>query len=206
VATSGIGGFQIGVSPIGGTAVAISDTVLSQYANSPVILAFVQSFQECIDPSEDIQAFYDLVWNVMTAKGYGLAVWGRIVGVSGVLQITSDKYLGFEEATDVSADPFGQSPLFSGQALTSNYALSDDAFRLLILAKAAANIWDGSIPGLNSILRLLFPGQVCYVTDEQDMTMTYTFDFTLSPVQVAVIANSGVLPRPCGVLSSIVSI
>lgn len=204
--SSSIGQFVIGVSPIGGAVIPLQRAVISQYANSPILLELIENFASYFDAAARIETFYDMLWNVDTAQGYGLDVWGRIVGVGRVLQIPDGKFFGFEEATDTSADPFGQSPYFSGGLLTSNFSLADDAYRLLILAKAAANIWDGSVPGLNNILRLLFPGQVCYVVDNQDMTIEYTFEFPLTPVQLAVVANSGILPRPCGVSATVVQI
>jgi Protein of unknown function (DUF2612) len=36
------------------------------------------------------------------------------------------------------------------------------------------------------------------------MTMTYTFAFQLSPVELAIVTQSGVLPKPTGVLASVV--
>jgi hypothetical protein len=137
-----------------------------------------------------------------------LDIWGRIVGVGRVIQISGGKFLGFDEATTVSADPFNQSPFYSGGAITSNFALSDSAYRLLIMAKAAANISVGSIPAINAILLALFPGRGnAYCTDGLDMTMTYTFDFTppLTDVEKAIIAT-GVLPKPAGVSYTVVEI
>jgi Protein of unknown function (DUF2612) len=200
---SGVGQFAIGQSAIGQAALGTprfdwSKTIYAQYANSPVLLAVIEAISLWIDPAELIDGFYDQLWNITTARGYGLDVWGRIVGVNRVLPVSA-KYFGFDEAGVLSADPFNQSPLYSGQALNSNYPLSDDAFRQLILAKAAANIWDGSIPGLNAILRLLFPGEQAYVTSGRDMTMQFVFHFQLSPVQQSIILTSGVLPFPAGV-------
>jgi hypothetical protein len=183
-------------------------TILSQFANSPAILSLIESFNECVDPRANIDAFYDNVWNIETAVGYGLDVWGRIVGVSRVLQVSSGEWLGFNEANDGTVEtPFNVAPFYAGQAATGNYALTDDAYRQLILAKAAANITDGSIPAINAILMALF-GEYgdCWCTDGQNMTMTYTFEFQLSPVQYAIVAQSGVLPRPAGVALTIVQI
>ena len=201
---NGAGQFEIGVSPIGDQPFDWSQTILSQYANSPVILQWIDYFSQNVDPTESIDAFYDQLWNVETAVGYGLDVWGRIVGVERTITGATQKYFGFQEAGDLSADPFNQSPFYSGEALTGNSTLSDDAFRTLIMAKAAANIWDGSIPGLNLIMRTLLPGLVCFVTDGQNMTMTYTFQFTLSALQIAILQNTNVLPRPAGVSATIV--
>ncbi|MFL9904286.1 DUF2612 domain-containing protein [Paraburkholderia fungorum] len=196
---NGIGQFVVGESAIGSQPFDWSQTILSQYANSPVILQWIDYYSQCIDPSENIDAFYDQLWNIETAVAYGLDVWGRIVDVTRTIPGATQKYFGFQEAGALSADPFNQSPLYSGEALTGNSTLSDDAFRTLIMAKAAANIWDGSIPGLNLILRTLFPGLVCYVTDGLNMTMTYTFQFTLSALQISILQNTNVLPRPAGV-------
>lgn len=178
----------------------VEATIGSQYANSPTIVQLIYNMNTYLSPAANIDAFYDLVWNVDTAQGYGLDVWGRIVGVNRVIPVTAGKYLGFDEATKASADPFNQSPFWGGDNFTTNFALSDDAFRTLIFAKALANITNCSIPAINQILLNLFPGLGdCFVTDGENMTMTYTFLFPLTPVQLAIVNTSGVLPKPAGV-------
>lgn len=182
-------------------------TVISQYANSPVLLKLIANMAEYIDPTALFDDFYKRIFDVDTAEGYGLDVWGRIVGVTRVLQLPlNDQYLGFEEAAP-SSYPFGSGVFFNNSALTSNFALSDNAYRRLIFAKALANISDGSIPAINQILINLF-GQYgnCYVTDGGDMTMTYTFGSQLSGVDFAIVSQSGVLPRPAGVRVTIVQL
>lgn len=180
-------------------------TIISQYANSPTLVQLITSFNGYIEGSTNFDAFYNLIWNIDTAQGWGLDVWGRILGVGRVITISAGDYFGFEEATD--AEPFGQAPFYAGATTTSNYPLTDDAYRTLLLAKALANICDGSIPAINQILLNLFPGRGnCYATDGADMTMTYTFEFPLSPVELSIVENSGVLPRPCGVAASVVII
>lgn len=204
--SNAIGSFVIGVSPIG-SIVPFSywQTIISQYANSPSITTLIGDFDQYVDQTANFDALFDDIWNVTTAQGYGLDVWGRIVGVSRTLHIVGDTtYLGFEEAT--TGFGFGQAPLFSGETITTNFDLADVNFRTLIYAKALANISDGSIPSINSLLRSLFPNRGnCFVTDGGDMTMTYTFDFVLSPVELAIVQNSGVLPRPTGVSATVVT-
>lgn len=191
-----------------------------------------------ISPAANLENFYNQIWNIDTAVGFGLDTWGRIVGVGRVLNVQSGEYFGFDEATNLSANPFGQAPLYGGQAITSNYALTDEAYRLLIFAKAAANICDGSIPAINQILMNLFPNRGnAYVTDGRNsgaigmyfgfaeahasgfgqepfgddlvppslpnnMTMIYTFQFALQPYEVAIVTQSGVLPKPVGVFAT----
>ena len=179
-------------------------TVISQYANSPVILQILANVAEYIDPTANLDSFYALIFNVDTAQGYGLDVWGRIVGVSRVLKLPSaGNYFGFNESSD--AHSFDESIFYGGGGLTSNFYLTDAAFRKLILAKALANICDGSIPGINQILTNLFGGYGnCYVVDNGDMTLVYSFAPTLSAVDFAIVSQSGVLPRPAGVAATIV--
>lgn len=203
--SNAIGLFQIGVSPIG----PIPDfdvwvTILSQYANSPTISQICQNISDCIDPSTNIDSFFDLVWNIATAQGWGLDVWGRIVNVSRTLSVPGgQQYFGTEEALPGSAG-FNQQPFFQGQGLTNNFLLADSAYRTLILAKALFNITDGSIKSINQILLNLFPnrGNV-YVIDGRNMSMTYYFSFGLSPVELAIVEQSGALPRPSGVSSTV---
>lgn len=179
-------------------------TIISQYANSPVLLSLIGSITDAIDPTPEIDEFYRLIWNIETAQGYGLDVWGRIIGVGRVFQLPAPgAYLGFDDATD--AFPFGEGIFFGGGNLTQNYALSDTAYRRVLYAKALSNICDGSIPAINKILRLLFGGYGnCFVVDNQNMTMVYSFGSSLSPVDLAIATQSGILPKPSGVSVSIV--
>lgn len=170
-------------------------TVLSQYANSPIILALLDDFAQWLDPAARFDQFYALLWDIDTAEGYGLDVWGRILGVNRVLQVPTGEYLGFE--SDAQAEPFGFGIFYSGSRLTNNVALTDTAYRTLLLAKAALNITNASTPAINSILLNLFGNG--YVRDNGDMTITYVFSETLTPVQTAIVFQSGVLPKPCGV-------
>lgn len=188
-------------------------TILSQYANSPTIVQLINNLNTYIDPRTNIDDFYNFVWNVDTAQGWGLDVWGRIVGVGRVLELTTVGYFGYKGPSGASGLPWNQAPFYNGQALTSNYALLDGPFRSLILAKALFNICDGTIQAINQILINLFgPGGPLpvagnsYCTDGENMTMTYTFGSALDPVQHAIAYQSGVLPKPCGVLSSVVEL
>lgn len=203
--SNAIGSFAIGVSAIGTIpSFDFWTTIISQYANSTALTSIIESFFDAMDQTANIDSYFDNIWNVLTAQGYGLDVWGRIVGVTRIVPVPNTiTYLGFEEAS--SAGVFGVGIFFSGLPLTNNFILSDDGFRLLILAKALANISDGSIKSINSMLLTLFPNRGnAYVTDGLDMTMTYTFAFSLSAIELSIVQNSGVLPRPAGVSVSVV--
>jgi len=205
--SNAIGNFAIGQSSTG----TLPDfdwwrTILSQYANSENIISIIEDFFESVDQTRNLDEFFDLMWNVYTAEGYGLYCWGIIVGVNPVLALgTGGQFFGFDEGGTLDYTPFNVAPFYSGQKLTENYILNDDGFRVLILAKAFSNICDGSIPAINHLLTLLFGSSgKCYCTDEGDMTMTYTFEFNPNPVQLAILTQSGVMPTPTGVSYTIV--
>lgn len=210
-------------------------TLLSQFWDSPVLTSLIGSIEEWISPDANFEAFYDLVWNVLSRplpnQTYGLDVWGRIVEVSRVVRVpVNTGFFGFGEAGDRTG--FDQSPFYS-VPVTQNYTLTDDVYRMLILTKAAYNITDGSIPAINALLMNLFPNRGnCWVTDGRNteigewfgfqeshdkqpfgfgtftdllpphpepMTLTYVFTFPLLDYEVAIVEQSGAIPKPVGV-------
>lgn len=147
----------------------VEQTIASQYATSPIITSLIESMNAAIDPSGDIENFYIWVWDVATAQGFGLDVWGRIVGVSRTL-LTSPATV-----------------------------LDDFDYRSLILLKALSNISTSTSHSINSLLLNWLGNVRAYVSDLGNMEMLLNFEFLLSPVQIAIIQHAGIFPRPTGV-------
>lgn len=251
--SNAVGVGAIGTAPIGSLPVFDwRKTILSQYANSDRIAGLIETFFDALDQTENFDAFFDKIWNLNTAESYGLDVWGRIVGVNRILQVANVGFFGFAEAAPTSltfgdarytgnvSAPFqgvdpnaGAGAFYSGGQLTSNYSLSDQQFLRLIFAKAAANISDGSIPAINSILMdVIFPGrgnvyvfeggtaqyfgfaeagdagtfgQASFYNGQALPRMRYQIVFRFPPtaVDLAIIQNSGVLPKTAGVQATV---
>ena len=181
--------------------------MIRQYAASPRMQQLMASMGEYLDPSRWTDEFYNVLWNVDTAEGFGLDIWGRIVGVDRFLQVGSSTYFGFNTTPTESWQPFNQSPFYSGPPSTSTFRLADNAFRALILAKALTNITETTTPGINSVLQNLFPGRGrCWVNDLGSMSMRFVFEFALQPWERAVLASGEALPRPAGVRATIAEI
>ena len=183
-------------------------TLQAQFANSPILFSILDSFNDAADPSGAVDSFYANIWDIDSARGYGLDVWGRIVGVSRVLQIpggAGGPVFGFSQAEGGGAiDTFGVAPFSSSLTATTNYNLPDDQYRTLIMVKALANITGCSIQALNRLLLLVFPGSGnAYVIETGAMAITYHFDFPLSTVQLAIVTQSGAIPHPTGVAVTI---
>ena len=183
----------------------VEETIISQYGNSATITQLVRNMDQYIDPRADFDTFYDFVWNVETAQGFGLDIWGRIVNISRELQIPPDSnFFGFSDALPGSY-PFGEQPFYDGTpGATRTYRLADDAYRQLILVKALANISATNAPAINQLLQNMFVGRGrCYVNDLGGMALRYTFEFDLTPYEFAIMTQSGALPRPAGVNASL---
>lgn len=165
--SNSIGQFQIGVSPIGTiNPFDVWATIISQYANSTILTTLITDFSQYVDQTKNFDDFYDFIWNVDTAQGIGLDVWGRIVDVSRTLQVPAGSSFGFEEASGAGIDTFNAAAFYDGASLTQNFQLTDQAYRTLVFAKALSNISDGSIPSINQLLLSLFPNRGnCYVVE-----------------------------------------
>jgi hypothetical protein len=154
----------------------VEQTIISQYGNSATISKLVHNIDLYLDPRADLDTFYDYVWNVETAQGFGLDIWGRIVGVS----------------REIFTNPV--------------YYLEDNAYRSLILLKALSNISIASSPSINNLLKNWMAGRgKCYVSDLGNMQMRYNFEFLLEPFEIQIITNSGIFLRPAGVDATIIS-
>lgn len=179
----------------------LAPALLSQYANSPALLAFMEYMNQWIDPAADLDLFYNNIWNIQTAVGVGLDIWGRIVGAPRTLQLSNTQnYFGFKEGSP-SFYPFNNEPFYAGKVQGQLYTLSDASYRVYILTKAFANICSYSIPSMNALLNFMFAGRgSCYVQETSTpLTMQYVFNFPLTTWEESIILQPGLLPRPAGV-------
>ena len=195
---------------VGISAIAVSPginlTVISQYAQSPVLMQLTQDFSQWFDQSANWNNFYQYVWNIDSAQGFGLDFWGEVLGVSRYLKIpNAAAYLGLTGSDGTSSgSAFDVGVFFDGATSTQTYALLDDQYRTLLYAKALANICRTSIPLLNQLLMTLFAGYGdSYVEDNGNMAMTFYLGWTPTAIQLAILEQSGVVPHPTGVAVSV---
>lgn len=184
----------------------VENTLISQYANSPTINSLIQSFNVTVDPSADFNNFFSVVWNIATARGFGLDIWGRIVGLSRTITVSrAIDYFGFKQAGD-KAGTFNFFPFYGGSGgnATKTNNLNDSTYRKFILIKALKNISKPTNRTINSILQKIFQGRgKCYTKDIGNMEIQIFFEFELSPMDYAIIEQLDLIPRPAGVLMTI---
>lgn len=148
----------------------VSQTIISQYGASPTILALIEKLNLAIDPSADLDRFYAWIFNIETAQGFGLDIWGRIVGVNRTIQTNPPT------------------------------VLLDEQFRALILLKALSNISVATSAAINNLLQMWIGSQgKAYVNDLGNMEIRYMFEFLLEAYQLDIITQSGIFLRPAGV-------
>lgn len=150
-----------------------------QYNNAPNLNYLINAKQTWFN--ENHVSFWrdwvNNVLNIQTANDYGLSIWGILLRVP-------------------------RTYLVNGENLT----LSTEQFRTVILARLRLLKMRGTIPEINSLLKFLFSKYgKAYVVDNYDMTMTYHFNFRLTDLQIAVLQNVTLLPRPAGVEAIIVA-
>jgi hypothetical protein len=171
-------------------------TAISQYAQSPTILQLLDNANQWIDPYFDFYNFENWIWNIDTARGFGLDILGRILGITRrFFVINFDNYFGF---SGTGAQPFNQAPFYNGASDADSVILNDEDYRRILLTKAFLNISPITALNINYALTMLFVGRgKCYVVDNQDMTVTYTFEFVLSGLDKAIINT--LMPQIAGV-------
>lgn len=198
------------VVDVGISAIAVTPnldlTAISQYAQSPVLMQMIADFSQWFDQSANWDNFYQYVWNIDSAQGFGLDFWGKVLGVGRylLLPVTAD-FLGLTGSDGTaSGHAFGVGVFFDGATDTQTYSLPDPDYRTLLLAKAFANICRACIPVLNQLLMTLFAGYGdAYVEDNGNMAMTFYLGWVPTAIQLAILEQSGVVPHPTGVAVSV---
>ena len=186
----------------------IDETILSQYSASPRIKALLLLFNILSDPKAVIKLFYDKVFNILTAEGAGLDVWGNIIGLGRNIKVKSkartDKFFGFENSEEA---PFDVSPFYSDDADSEIISLADNAYRELLLIKAAANIASTNAENMTELLERLYSGRGdFYILEVGTMKLRYIFEFYLEPFEEALASRRDLPPKPAGVTYELLQI
>lgn len=161
--------------------------IQSQYAASVRITALLESCREHILPDADIVSFFDEVFNIETASGYGLDIWGNIIGASRFVPDYQDS--------------------------TTIYTLTDEQYRKVLFFKAGANIMDSTLYSMNYLLKKLYPEYNCYIRnlnnytedsgrwyDKNPMEIEYVFiDTDLSDLELSIFSLVGSFNKGAGV-------
>jgi hypothetical protein len=184
----------------------LGQTVQKEYSNSATLLALLSNFDQCANAAQFSADFLANVWDISTAVGFGLDIWGRILGQSRYIQVaqTPGNDFGFQANPTTGQTnwfPWGQAPFYGGSAAgTVAFALSDAYYKKLLLVKAATNIASCDVPSLNALMRSMFGDRGrCYVGYDPAFPMHIGYHFEFMPTNVErTIIESGLFPIPGG--------
>lgn len=175
--------------------------IQSQYSASPTIKALAQAYWQDVAPYEDLTLFYQSIFDLDTATGVGLDIWGRVVGIGRDLTVDENvEYFGFY---GTGAQPFGQGgtgTFYLTKATTDYYSLTDVAYRKMIYWKAMANISDAAAATLNRLMQALLDISLpVYVLETGVMTIRVVMETSLSAFYTSIIRNYGLMAKGAAV-------
>ena len=148
----------------------LAQVVQKEYSNSTTLLYLLACSDQWIDPSQFGASFLADVWNIDTAVGFGLDIWGRILGVSRYLQVAAPlagQYFGFNTNPTAADNVIG-----TGDGTTVTF----------------------SVLGVNGLPVIPLPGAVFTVNGVPTTPLSQTgtnVTFTAAPAPSAVVAWVG---------------
>ena len=174
------------------------DLVTSQHRDkanfTASLTAAIQPFVDAINQLVAMSAKFDLD----TATAAQLDVIGAWVGLSRQLKVPiSGVYFAF----DTPGVGFDQGVWFNSEEPAEGVInLDDGTYRLMIKAKIAANVWDGSLGDANSLLAAAFPDASVELQDNMNMTQTFIVSGTSPSTLFQQLVQQGYIQlRPAGV-------
>lgn len=176
-----------------------------QYDNTTNLRGILEKTQAWYD--ENQKGFWEDwitdVFDLRTANEFGLSVWSIILGQS--------LYTNFVPTSTGPSWGFGEDNLnfengnFANLGGSNTYSL--EISRLLLQLRYFQLTSSGTLPETNRMLKYLFVDYGdAYVVDNQDMTITYMFDFAIPAEMSYMFNNIDILPRPAGVKAEIVGL
>lgn len=165
----------------------------------PIFLAIISTLTQGYVDAQNVLASMPGLFDVDDAVGQQLDIVGEWVGVSRNLSVPlTGVYFSF----DIAGVGFDQGTWHGPfDPDTTLDALPDDSYRQLIYAKIANNQWDGTIPGAYEFMDKVFPGNVFFIQDNQDMSMLMgvTGSQPLNAVSSALLTGGYLDIKPAGV-------
>lgn len=170
-----------------------SSSSISQYANSKKFMNLYNELSYMFSNAKTIEDWYNIVFNIKTATGYGLDWWGKILNQGRQVSYTENGtvvnvFLGGEQTID-------------GVTYSADYM--ENLYRTVLFLRAMSYITNCTVASLNNMLQFYFntveasQNALVYVIEYGVMEIRYVFRMYLSKVQKAIFAE--VLPNPTGV-------
>lgn len=170
--------------------------MLGQYQHSANLMKLDEGLTQAFNDNPMLKDWYNIYFNIGTAKGAGLDWWGKRLNQGRELTYDGDSYY-LEGAQTID-----------GVSYTAEEM--ENLYRQVLLMKAMSYISNLSMDSINKILSVIFAEQGrCYCEEVVDiqggalvhagtMNIRYVFEFYVSKIFKSII-ESGLLPHPTGV-------
>lgn len=165
--------------------------ITSEYADKPLYVAYVKAFLDMLTPTVEMLEQFNIIFNVFKELPSATD--------------PSNPEPGTKESTiDDQLDKIGvllnASRILPAVIEDVPPVLSNETFQKILRSKILASKWDGTISGLENILSSIYPDLQYEFIDNQDMSYDINIvDPQASDVDVALLLNGYILPKPSGV-------
>ena len=146
--------------------------ITSEHRQQPKYIAMLTAYLRKLQDAQLVIEAFDLHFDLNEAIGAQLDRLGDIVGRSRILAF----------------QPESRSAL-----------LDDDNYRLIIKAKILQNQWDGTIEDMANLFKQVFPDMQLAIIDNQNMSMEIQVTGLRDDLQLQMLSNGYVIPKPEGV-------
>lgn len=168
--------------------------MISQYANSPKFVSLVSGLTGIFNNAQTMEDWYNIVFNIKTAQGFGLDIWGSILN-QGRLFYYTDPNNGTTESVYLKGAQTVDSVSYSAEQI-------EEIYRQVLFLKAMSNITNATLASLNQMLQFYYQGRGrVYVINYGTMKIRYVYEFYVNKLEKAIF-TSDVMPRPTGVLAT----
>ena len=164
--------------------------LISQYANSEKILRLANGIRTMFNNAKLISDWYNIVYNLKTAKGFGLDIWGKILN-----QGRSFKYTN--QTTGVVTEYYLKGEI-TVDGTTFSAEEVEELYRKILFMKVISLITNATDKSLNELLQFYFDGRRVYVIQYDTMKLRYVFEIAVNKLEKSIF-TSGLLPKPTGV-------
>lgn len=168
--------------------------MLAQYANSPVLVKLVNGINEQLNNAQTIEDWFRIVFDLRTATGFGLDIWGKILNQSRRFQ--------YVDENNQTVDVYLQGDqTFDGVSYTAEQM--DEFYRSALFLRAFSYISDTSLKNINDLLHFYFnvtgsEEKKVYAYNVGTMAIEIVFEFFMPKLEQAILM-SDLFPSPAGV-------
>lgn len=151
--------------------------ITSEHRGQPKYIATATAYFSKLEEARRVLECFDLHFGLEDGVGVQLDKLGEIIGRKRILPFQPEGY---------------------------SAKLDDDSYRLVLKAKILQNQWDGTISGIETLFKNIFPQLDLEIIDHQDMSMQVNVAGLTDNMQLQLLNQGYVIPKPEGVRLKIV--